>query len=103
VLVQAFEARGFRPSCAWYLNDDANIAYAHKAPNGGRLSQPVLFVNGDFDQICTIIGNRQGHPMRAACPELTVTSLPSGHWLPLERKADLIQVVRTWLRSKRLS
>jgi hypothetical protein len=67
VLVQAFMAHCFRPSCAWYLNDDANIGYARKAASGGRLSQPVLFVNGDFDQICSITGNRQGDPMRAAC------------------------------------
>ena len=102
VLVQAFQAHGFRPSCAWYLNDDANVAYARKAPDGGRLSQPVLFVNGDWDQICTVTGNRQGDPMRAACANLTVTSLPAGHWLPLERKADLIQAIRTWLQSERL-
>ena len=43
VLVQSFEARGFRSPCAWYLNDDANIAYARKAPDDGRLSLPVLF------------------------------------------------------------
>ncbi len=58
------------------MNDDADIAYAREAPDGGRLSQPVLFVNGDFDQVCTIIGNRQGDPMRAACSDLTVRSLP---------------------------
>ena len=33
LLVQAFKAHGFRPSCAWYMNDDANIAYARKAPD----------------------------------------------------------------------
>jgi pimeloyl-ACP methyl ester carboxylesterase len=70
-------------------------------PNGGRLSQPVLFVNGDFDQICTITGNRQGDPMREACQDLAVTSLPAGHWLPLERKAELIQAIRSWLQSKK--
>ena len=102
VLVQAFEAHGFRPACAWYLNDDANIAYALKALNSGRLSQLVLFVNGDFDQICSITGNCQGDPMRTACADLTVTSMPSGHWLPVERKAELIQAIRTWLQSKNL-
>ncbi len=102
MLVQAYNARGFRAPCAWYLNDDANIAYARKAPNGGRLSQPALFVNGDFDQTNTIIGHRQGEPMRAACQDLTVTSLPTAHWLPLERKAELVQAMRTWLRSKKL-
>ena len=103
VLVRAFGTHGFRPSCAWYLNDDANIAYARKARGGGRILQPVLFVNGDFDQICSITGNQQGDPMRAACPDLTLTSLPAGHWLPLERKAEHIDAVRTWLLSKKLS
>jgi len=102
VLVQSFKAHGFRGPCALYTNDDANIAYAREAANGGRLSQPILFVNGDFDQICTIAGNRQGDPMRAACTDLTVTSLPAGHWLPLECKAELIQVIRSWLQSKKL-
>jgi pimeloyl-ACP methyl ester carboxylesterase len=100
VLVQTFNAHGFRAPCAWYLNDDANIAYARRAPNSGRISQPVLFVNGDLDQINTIIGNRLGDPMRAACADLTVTSLPGAHWLPLECKAELIQSIRSWLESK---
>ncbi|MCW6508362.1 alpha/beta fold hydrolase [Lichenifustis flavocetrariae] len=101
-LVQAFEAHGFRPPCRWYLNDDANIAYARKAPDGGRLSLPVLFINGDYDHMNSIIGNRLGDPMRAACADLTVTSLPGAHWLPLERKAELIQALRTWLQVKGL-
>ena len=101
-LVRAFEAHGFRSPCAWYLNDDSAVDYARQAPDGGRLSQPVLFVNGDFDQICTITGNHQSDPMRGACPDLTVTSLPAGHWLPLERKAELIQAMRAWLQSKKL-
>ena len=102
VLVHAFKAHGFRPACAWYLNDDANIAYAREAPNGGCLSQPVLFVNGKWDGICSIIANRQGDPMRAACADLVVTSLSAGHWLPLERKAEHIKAIRTWLQSRTL-
>ena len=102
MLVDAFKVHGFRPPCAWYLNDDANIAYAREAPNGGRLSQPVLFVNGDWDQICSITGNRQGDSMRAACADLVVTSMAAGHWLPLERKNEHIQVIRNWLESKDL-
>ena len=99
VLVEAFRVRGFRGPCAWYTNDDANTAYARQAPNGGHLSQPVLFVNGDFDQICRIAGNRQGEPMRAACTDLTVTHVPAGHWLPLERDTELIGAIRTWLHA----
>ena len=103
LLVQAFSAKGFQPACAWYLNDDANIAYARKAPDGGRLSQPVLYVNGDWDGICSITGNRQGDPMRAACANLTVRSLPAGHWLPLERKVELTAAIRSWTEANRLS
>jgi pimeloyl-ACP methyl ester carboxylesterase len=102
VLVQAFNVHGFRPACAWYLNDDANGAYARKAHNRGRILQPVLFVNGDHDQICSIAGNRQGEPMRAACSDLTVTSVPAGHWLPLERKAELVHAIGAWLLDKKL-
>ncbi len=101
-LVRAFDAHGFRAPCAWYLNDDANIAYARRAPSGGRLSLPVLFVYGEFDQVNTINGNRSGDPMRSACPDLVVTSMPAAHWLPLERKAELVQAIRTWLQSKNL-
>lgn len=101
-LVRAFDAHGFRPPCAWYLNDDANIAYAREAPNNGRLSQPVLFINGDYDQINTIDGNRLGDPMRGACADLVVTSLPGAHWLPLERKVELTTAIRDWLRTKSL-
>jgi pimeloyl-ACP methyl ester carboxylesterase len=101
-LVQAFTVNGFGPACAWYLNDDANIAYAREAPDGGCLYQPVLFINGDFDQICSISDNSQGDPMRAACPNLTVTSIPAGHWLPLERKAEHIQAIRSWLQNNGL-
>jgi pimeloyl-ACP methyl ester carboxylesterase len=102
MLVQAFKTHGFRPACAWYMNDEANIAYARRAPDGGRLSQPVLFVNGDLDQICTITGNSLGDPMRAACADLTVTSMSAGHWLPLERKPEHIQAMRNWLQNKAL-
>lgn len=102
LLVKAFHTHGFRPSCAWYLNDGANLAYANEAPDGGRLAQPVLFVNGDFDQICSITGNRQGDPMRASCADLTEVSMPAGHWLPLERKAEHVQAIRTWLQNKHL-
>lgn len=101
-LTQAFKAHGFRPASAWYTNGEANIAHARRAPNGGRLLQPVLYINGDWDAICSIAGNRQGDPMRAACAHLTETSLPAGHWLPLERKAEHIEAVRTWLQDNKL-
>ncbi len=101
-LVEAFRAHGFRPVNSWYLNDNANIAYAHAAPDGGRLRQPVLFINGDWDAICDINRSRLGEPMRRACQDLLVTSLPGGHWLPLERKTEVVDAIRSWVNAKGL-
>ncbi|MGU3307763.1 alpha/beta hydrolase [Pseudomonas sp. M5A4_2d] len=100
-LVRTFEEHGFRAPCAWYLNDDANIEYARRAPNGGRLSLPVLFVNGDYDQMNTIKGNQLGDPMRGVCADLTVTSISGGHWLPVECKTELVEAISTWLQGKK--
>ncbi|QJU60596.1 alpha/beta hydrolase [Sphingomonas sp. AP4-R1] len=102
-LVEAFDDHGFRSPCAWYLNDTANIAYARRAPNGGRISLPVLFVNGEYDQINSIKGNRYGDPMRAACADLTTANLLGAHWLPLECKQELVQAIRAWVQTKGLS
>jgi len=49
-LARSFDAHGFRTPCAWYLNDDANIVYAGKASNSGRLSM-VRSTNGT--RVCT--------------------------------------------------
>jgi pimeloyl-ACP methyl ester carboxylesterase len=101
-LAAAFHLTGFRPCNSWYLNDAANIAYAHSAPNGGSLQQPVLFINGDFDGICDITRAQLGAPMRSACRDLCITSLPVGHWLPLECKTELVQAIASWLKTKKL-
>jgi pimeloyl-ACP methyl ester carboxylesterase len=100
VLVDAFRQRGFRPANSWYLNDVANIGYLHSAPEGGRLGQPTLFINGEWDAICDINRSRLSAPMQRACEDLSVTNLPAGHWLPLERKAEVARAIRTWLKTK---
>jgi pimeloyl-ACP methyl ester carboxylesterase len=100
LLVDAFQSRGFRSANAWYLNDVANIAYARAAPDGGRLNQPVLFINGEWDPICDITHNRYGDSMRRACPDLSVSNLQAGHWLPLERKAESVHAIGSWLKAK---
>ena len=56
-------------------------------------------INGDWDGICDITRTRLGDSMRQTCPKLTVTNLQGAHWLPLERKAETIAAIRSWLRS----
>jgi len=97
VWVSAFGKTGFRPANAWYLNDAANIAYAERAPDGGSLRQPVLFLNGAWDGICDITRSRLGEPMSQACADLTVVDLQGGHWLPLECKGEVNAAIDRWL------
>ncbi|MBC3841089.1 hypothetical protein GXW82_14720 [Streptacidiphilus sp. 4-A2] len=77
-------------------------AYVRKAPDGGRLTQSVLFVDREWDAICNVSGNSQGDPMRAACADLTVARVPAGLRLPLESKAQHTEAIRAWLRSRNL-
>jgi len=102
-LVDAFHPRGFRPVNAWYLNDAANMAYTQAAADGGRLRQPVLYINGKWDAICDINRSRLGEPMRNACRDLSVTNLDGGHWLPLERKTEVVEAMRSWLQTNQPS
>ncbi len=97
-LVAAFKKTGFRPCASYYLNDDANIAYAKTALNNGKLSQPVLFVNDEYEPFSNINLSKVGDPMRKACSNLTVIDQPSGHWLPLERKSELTETIRSWAK-----
>ena len=101
-LAEAFRVTGFRPANAWYLNGATNIDYAHAAPNGGQLRQPVLFVNSDWDAICDINRSRLGEPMRRSCTDLSVINVPAGHWLPLESKTELVQAIHSWLEMTKL-
>ena len=101
-LVRSFEQHGFRGPCSWYLNDAANITYMRSSPNGARLEMPILFVNGDWDQMNSIVDNCYGGPMQAACADLTVTRLNGAHWLPLERKAELAGAIGDWIEAKKL-
>ncbi len=99
-LVAAFQPRGFRPAHSWYLNDAANIGYLQTAPDKGHLKQPVLFINGTWDVICDITRSALGAPMQRACKNLSVTNLAGGHWLPVERKGEIVEAMRAWLEAE---
>ena len=50
--VAALSRTGFAGPDSWYLNHAANAAYAARAPDGGRLAMPVLFLHGAYDTTC---------------------------------------------------
>jgi soluble epoxide hydrolase/lipid-phosphate phosphatase len=96
---------GFWPGSAYYMHHKRNAEYTGKAPSGGKLTQPVLFVHAAWDPICETKTSRLAEPMRRACSNLTEVTVESGHFphiqKPREFNAALIrhiveEVVGEW-------
>lgn len=98
--VAAFTATGFSGADAWYMNDEANLAYAAKAPNFGRISLPVLFFHATWDTVCDTVHSRFADPMRADCADLTEVTIEGGHELQIERSDEVNSRIAKWLVEK---
>ena len=95
--VAAFERTGFSGPDAWYLNPGASRAYAARAPGGGTLSLPVLFLHAAYDAICETVDSRLAEPMRHDCTNLTERVLETGHWIVQEQPAQVSAAIEAWL------
>jgi len=96
----ALASNGFFGPDAWYLNGKANVEFARRATNGGRLSMPVLFFHAAYDYTCYTVSSPLPNPMREACDDLTELTLPTGHWMAQERP-DLVNAgLARWLALK---
>ncbi|MBC5767694.1 alpha/beta fold hydrolase [Ramlibacter albus] len=92
---------GFFGPGAWYMNGDANAAYARRARNEGRLDMPVLFLHASRDYTCdTTDAPLLVAPMREACRDLTEATLPTGHWMAQERPELVNANLARWLAAK---
>ena len=96
----ALARNGFSGPASWYVNAEANIAYARRAPNAGRLSMPVLFFHALNDFVCETFESRLAEPMRAACDDLTELAVPTGHWMAMERPRDVNAGLAAWIARK---
>jgi pimeloyl-ACP methyl ester carboxylesterase len=101
-MLAAFARTGFSGSCAWYLNEARNVAYAAEAPNFGRLSLPALFLHAEWDPVCDTAHSHLADPMREDCADLTEVKIPSGHVLMLERPDEVNRSIEDWLTAKKL-
>ncbi len=102
-LVDAFTVTGFSGADAWYLSDDANLAFAKEAFDFGRLRLPAQFLHGAWDTVCETVSSRLAEPMRADCVDLTEATIDAGHMLMVERPDAVNSAIETWLREKQLS
>ena len=99
-LVDAFAGTGFSGADAWYMNDDANLAFAREARDFGRLRRPALFLHGAWDTVCETVRSSLADPMRADCADLTEATIEAGHMLMVERPGEVNRAIEDWLREK---
>lgn len=88
--------RFFGPD-SWYMNGEANMAFADRARHNWTLSMPVLFMHGAYDYVCETMTSDLAKPMRAHCSNLTETVIESGHWMAQEKPVDVNAALAKWL------
>ena len=97
--VTAFARSGFFGSCSFYMNHDANAAYAARAANDGVIEMPILFLTAAHDYVCETVASRLPEPMREHCRDLTEYTVNSGHWMAQEKPVDVNNALVHWLAS----
>lgn len=97
-LVASHKKHGFFPATAYYLNHDVNAEYAKSEKNGGVLDFPVLYIDAKHDAVCspsTTPGLAESQ--KASVKDLTYETIEAGHWVQLEKPAEVNKVLETWL------
>jgi pimeloyl-ACP methyl ester carboxylesterase len=98
--VAALERNGFFGPDSWYMNWQANLAYAERAKAKWRLDIPVLFLHGAYDYVCETLVSHLAEPMRAHCSNLTEVTIPSGHWMAEEKPVEVNAALAKWVGSQ---
>jgi pimeloyl-ACP methyl ester carboxylesterase len=98
--VAALKCNGFFGPDSWYMNWQANLAYAQRARANWNLNVPALFMHGAYDHVCETLVSRLAEPMRAHCANLTEVTIPSGHWMAQERPAEVNAALARWVGSQ---
>ena len=96
----ALTRTGFFGPDSWYMNGEANIAFAARARPNWRLTMPTLFLHGAHDYVCETIDSRLAEPMRAHCANLTEATVQSGHWMAQEKPVQVNAALAKWLAAE---
>ena len=94
----ALTRNGFFGPDSWYMNGEANMAYAARAEP--RLTMPALFLHAAYDTVCETLDSRLAEPMRVNCADLTEAVVESGHWMAQEKPVRVNAELAQWLATK---
>jgi pimeloyl-ACP methyl ester carboxylesterase len=98
--VASLQRNGFFGPDSWYMNHQANEAYARQARDNGRIAMSVLFLHGAYDYTCETIDSRLAEPMREHCADLTEVVVQSGHWMAQENPTAVNAALARFLAVK---
>ncbi|MCU1684049.1 MAG: uncharacterized protein JWQ81_4788 [Amycolatopsis sp.] len=96
-LRKSFERNGFTGPTAYYLNHSANRAYSDSSIDNGHLHMPVLFIGARYDYVADTVQSALVRPMREYCHRLTEKAIDAGHWVGLEKPAEVNAAIVNWL------
>ena len=97
---EALTRNGFFGPDSWYMNADANAAYATRALANWRLAMPVLFLHARYDAVCETLVSSLAEPMRAHCNDLSETIIDSAHWMAQEAPVAVNAALAKWLAAR---
>lgn len=102
IFVKAFQSSGFRGGLNWYRNFDRNWELL-AAYSMAKIPQPALFIWGDQDSALEIPGtSRRIELMSEVVPDLrSILLAGSGHWIQMERAAEVNTALLAFLNEVR--
>ena len=96
----ALSRNGFAGPNSYYVNHEANAAYADRAVRDGVLDLPVLFLHARYDYVCETLRSGLAQPMRERCRDLAEGVVDSGHWMAQERPREVNAALLRWLSTR---
>ncbi|WP_288901541.1 alpha/beta hydrolase [uncultured Sneathiella sp.] len=97
VYAAALTRNGFFGPDSYYMNDQANAAYAAQALNDGYIDLPTLFLLAEYDYTCECVRSPLTEPMKTYCRDLTIRNIKSGHWMAQEKPREVNAALAHWL------
>ena len=95
--IDTFKKNGLRGPNSWYMNGTKNDDYAKELGGFTSITKPVLFIAGENDSVLTPETNSHN---AMACTNLTEKSLPTGHWMAMEKPDEVNQAIFNWIDDK---
>jgi pimeloyl-ACP methyl ester carboxylesterase len=87
IYAAALTRNGFFGPDSWYMNSAANVAYAARARDAGKLTLPVLFLHGAYDYTVKLMkALAKSLPNSNAAPKTLVIGRRRTASLPIEHR-----------------